>query len=1118
MSKKRYSKPQPISAIEKKINILSAKLDEFPEEILFRAEELLKTNPTNISLLIFVAEACLKNKKTDNATTHAESALKIESNNIEALNICARIELYKNNTQKALSYLKKSENEDPENKKTILLLLHTLLKLKNFDEILLKYNYKNIDNWSNSATLNNYAQCLLEIGKIDEAIDIFEKSIRKNPEYYVPYANRIVAMHYSIKHSPSDILEACFNFQKKIGPKGKIDRAKSKSLRKDKKLRIGMISGGFCSHPVGSMITNGLSYTLPEEIEFFLYSTGTKIDHITEKLKKKSTKWVQVENLSDKFLNKIIREDDIDILFDLSGFNDNSRITTIMMKPAPIIVKWVGGLISSTGLEAVDYLLSDRIQTPIGSDDLYTEKLIRLPDDYICYEPPLYSPPVEESPWKKNNHITFGCFNNASKINDITLENWAKILNSVPNSKIFLKSHGFNSSILCEYVLSFFNERQIDKSRVRLEGPSPHVQLLQLYNEVDIALDPWPYSGGLTTCEALIMGVPVITYPGSTFAGRHSATHLVNAGLPELIADDWNHYQRLAINLANDLDNLSTIRQNLRFIVLQSNLCNAPRFSRSFSNAMRAIWQRHCEGKDPESLVLSDEQIPYFADQLDPVKLELPAPVLITENEENEKKKSFTFNLNRKILTIDNGTNIEKRRNFLNLLHTKAYSFILFDPAGLNTEQQLPIDLDNSIEHLPYHILEQKEKTKLYATLDPVYSSTLEPINNENENKLGRPEEQKRLVIAEIPIFSVNPNRIANIDWLILNGRHDLLSILNKKSKSITESLVIQINLPDAIEHKNQADISSLSQHMSMLGFDLYKIEAEKKYDYFEKAPNEKEKLSPTRPKEYSLLFIPNNLRLQDLGNNELEKLAFILHSAYKIQDFAYHVLSIGCPDRGALYLDSLTNNEEKHVDIGPKKHIPTENSNISIPDIPAMSQDEIKLFSTYLKKSKSYFEYGTGGSSKLAASLGLTINGIESDQKWLNQLMLEIGKHNFQHVDIGPTKEWGYPVDLRAKERFHLYSSAIHNSGESYDLILVDGRFRVACALHAAKHIIKHQTQESSLIFIHDFWGREYYQPILEFLEEVKSVDSAAVFQVKKLVDQDKLNKSIKQFEEDVR
>src|SRR5690606_15465371 len=291
---------------------------------------------------------------------------------------------------------------------------------------------------------------------------------------------------------------------------------------RNRRLRIGMISGGFSAHPVGRMSTHGLMHVKRDQIEFYAYSTSRRSDHITEKIKNVCSKWVVVDQLTDKELDALIREDEIDILFDLSGYNDNSRMTAIMMEPAPIIVKWVGGLIRSTGVDAIDYLLSDRIQTPPDVDALYTEKLSRLPDDYICFEPAPYTPPANDLPAKINGYVAFGCFNNASKINNVLLENWAKILGQVQQARLFLKSHAFSSTDLQERVVEFFEQRGITKDRIRLEGASPHRQLLACYNDVDIALDPWPYSGGLTTCEALVMGVPVITMPGPTFAGRHS--------------------------------------------------------------------------------------------------------------------------------------------------------------------------------------------------------------------------------------------------------------------------------------------------------------------------------------------------------------------------------------------------------------------------------------------------------------------------------------------------------------------------------------------------------------------------------------------------------------------
>lgn len=477
-----------------------------------------------------------------------------------------------------------------------------------------------------SGELTNLSKALIETGRIEEALKTLDEVLKKDPANEDTYKNRIVTLHYHPRYSAEEILQECSRMQERFRPTEPVIRARAQDLSPGKKIRIGMFSEGFRAHPVGHMITLALAHVPRHEIEFFFYGTNARSDHITKRLKTICSTWREAQGLSEEALNHLIRADHIDILFDLSGYNAGSRMRTVMLEPAPIIIKWVGGLISNTGLDAVDYLLSDRVETPVDADRLYTEKLIRLPDDYICYEPPDYLPPIKELPAARRGYVTFGCFNNASKINEDLLEHWARILRTVKDSRLFLKSYGFSTGKLRSDIERFFAERGISAHRLTLEGPAPHRELLACYNDIDIALDPWPYSGGLCTCEALIMGVPVVTLPGPTFAGRHSATHLVNAGLPELVAQNWDHYHMLATGLANDLENLSVIRQNLRLTVLKSPLCDAERFGRSFSNAMRAVWQRHCAGKTPEALVLSDDQTPYFADESGPVELILPMP------------------------------------------------------------------------------------------------------------------------------------------------------------------------------------------------------------------------------------------------------------------------------------------------------------------------------------------------------------------------------------------------------------------------------------------------------------------------------------------------------------
>ena len=208
----------------------------------------------------------------------------------------------------------------------------------------------------------------------------------------------------------------------------------------------------------------------------------------------------------------------------------------------------------------MDYLLADRYEIPPGAERYYQERVLRMPDDYICYDPPAYAPPVSSLPALEHGRVTFACFNNQTKITPQAVEVWAKILQRVPQSRLVLKYNGMNSPSIARRLVELFAGAGIDAKRLKLLGYSPHAVLLAEYNRMDLALDPFPYCGGLTTCEALWMGVPVITCPGETFASRHSLSHLSSVGLTETIARDLDEYVELAVAWAGDLPRLAGLR------------------------------------------------------------------------------------------------------------------------------------------------------------------------------------------------------------------------------------------------------------------------------------------------------------------------------------------------------------------------------------------------------------------------------------------------------------------------------------------------------------------------------------------------------------------------------
>ena len=367
----------------------------------------------------------------------------------------------------------------------------------------------------------------------------------------------------------------------------------------ERRLRIGLVSPNLGRHPVGFFVVSFVQHRHEHEVELICYS-DRKPDELTQRLMELSDEWTDARGISDEALSQRIRSERIDILIDLAGHTAKNRLLVFARKPAPIQVKWVG-YAGSTGLSAMDYLIADYQHVPEGAERHYSERVIRLPDGYICYEPPDYAPQAGPLPFERNGFITFGCFNNPAKINDDVLSAWAEILKAVRNSRLILKYGNMDAEGNRNRILDQFGAHGVDESRLTLEGKSPHSELLGRYNDVDIALDTFPYTGGLTTCEALWMGVPAITKPGETFASRHSLSHLKNAGVPELVADDLPDYVSKAVELANDVPRLTGLRSGLRERMAKSALCDGEKFATDFTSAMRLIWHEWCTGVETHS-------------------------------------------------------------------------------------------------------------------------------------------------------------------------------------------------------------------------------------------------------------------------------------------------------------------------------------------------------------------------------------------------------------------------------------------------------------------------------------------------------------------------------------
>lgn len=754
-------------------------------------------------------------------------------------------------------------------------------KSKSFSEALEKYRFLVNKYPEYSVIYNNLGNILKDIGQYEEAEKNYRRALEIEPDMAMAYSNLYFAMHYN----PSSSSEKIINFAKNWDANFALKKMPAvKNPKKiDKFLRVGLISSGFRIHPVGQMIATALENSRPD-IRFYAYATNDVNDIITQRIRAACTQWQQVRHLDQQAIAEKIRADNIDILIDLSGHGDGSCLQAISMRPAPLCVKWVGGLVNTMGIASIDYLLSDSIETPNGVDDQYTEKLIRLPDDYICYVPCAYAPSTNFLPAIKNRYITLGCLNNPAKISAQLLKEWATLMQQLPESRLLLRGAQYESQEFCFWIQEEMAQHGIEQHRLLLEGPTDHQDFLATYQRIDIALDTWPYSGGLTTCEAMLMGVPVVTLPGPAFAGRHSATHLINVGMPELVTSNWNEYRQRVMELASDLPNLAVIRAGLRTMLHHSPVCDAPRFANHFNNALRAIWARYCEDKAPEALTFNKEGEMWFAgeDKL----VELPDVV----SEEESEDQAFEWKFDEPIIVVDNAAVLPRHPDYPKWMASGHLAVISFDPASLLNKKIEELKEFGELHHYSHALLGDGQPTTLYATLDAEKGSTLKPLP---EGQLPEYQRENLKILAELPINTIALDSIeglSSVDMLVLDDLHDAMKVLENGSKYLKETLLIQVKVSFQPTHEHQPNFAELQHWASRNRFRFYTLQ---NFQY--RSPLAEEYANQIQGSELcsaDALFVPSEVRTAELSDEQRVKLAFLLHTAFDIKDMTYALLT----------------------------------------------------------------------------------------------------------------------------------------------------------------------------------------------------------------------------------
>ncbi len=445
-------------------------------------------------------------------------------------------------------------------------------------------------------THNNLGNVLKDLGQLDAAVACYRRALELRPGNFEMHSNLLFALSFLADQPAEARLAAARHYGSQVAERARPYAQWDNVPDPDRRLRVGLVSGDLRYHPVGHFVV-GVLTTMASvaggRIEFFGYPTHPRSDHLTHRIRTSCAGWHSALGHSDENLAQRIRDDGIDILIDLAGHTACNRLPLFAWKPAPVQATWLGYL-GTTGVAAIDYLIADALTLPQADAANFSERICYLPESYLCFTPPAGDTAVSPLPAPGNGYLTFGSFNNLTKMNDAVVGLWARVLHAVPDSRLLLKAKQLREESVRQGVADRFARHGIDAGRLILKPQAPRSQYLAPYAEVDIALDPFPYPGITTTVESLWMGVPVLTLAGTHFQSRQGVGLLTNAGLPDWIATDTDDYVARAARHAADRQGLAALRQGLRRTLLDSPIFDAARFGAHFEAALRGMWAQWC--------------------------------------------------------------------------------------------------------------------------------------------------------------------------------------------------------------------------------------------------------------------------------------------------------------------------------------------------------------------------------------------------------------------------------------------------------------------------------------------------------------------------------------------
>ena len=533
------------------------------DEAIVHFQLAVQINPNNAVAYHYLGIALQGKKQLDEAVACYQKALQLDPNYVDAYLHCGDVYRVVGQLDKAVSYFQKALQVKPDS----------------------------------AIAYNILGLTIQEQGKIEEAEKCFRHALQLDPDLPVCHSNLLFLLNYNSRYNAEVVFREHLNFAERFEKQLSSAIAYHKNDKSPiRRLRIGYISPDFRRHSLAFFMEPVLAAHNRSEVQVFCYSDVLVQDQMTRRINACADQWRNIIGVPDDQVAALIQRDEIDILVDLAGHTGNNRMLLFTLKPAPVQVTWIG-YPATTGLASMDYKLVDNYTDPPGmSERFYTEKLIRMPECFLCYLPEKESPSVGNLPAPSQRYLTFGSFNNFKKMSPEVFKVWADLLKTIPESRLVIKTNSFSDRTTCEYAINMFTNEGVSDRRVELLPWIPSlVNHLEVYNYIDIALDTFPYNGTTTTCEALWLGVPVITLAGNTHASRVGASLLSNIGVPELIAYTRDEYIDIASSLARDGSRLNLYRRDLRNIMKNSPLTDAVKFTANLERLFRQMWNAWCK-------------------------------------------------------------------------------------------------------------------------------------------------------------------------------------------------------------------------------------------------------------------------------------------------------------------------------------------------------------------------------------------------------------------------------------------------------------------------------------------------------------------------------------------